>query len=202
VLSAARSRVSGCLGLARQVGTTAMLLEPAAESPAERVRLVCVPVADEPAQRTRESLEVGEVAVRQHAPMQDPEPDLDLVHPRRVERRVDEVEPSSMLLAQALPRLAAVDVEVVPDHVHLTGHAGGDRLHELEKLLGGPPLAHLDEDLAGRRRTCARSPTSVVCGRPRLAKFDTQAGSAPPLSARIRYSTKVCRPPFRAASSR
>jgi hypothetical protein len=61
-----------------------------------------------------------EAAVAQDAPLQDAEPDLDLVDPGSMQRRVDEVEAAAVLLVESCPAgVAAVgmQVEVVPDDV-------------------------------------------------------------------------------------
>src|SRR5689334_17887809 len=68
-------------------------IELAGEGPSEWMRLAPVPVRDETQHRCDQLGNGRERAVLEHASMQNAEPDLDLVYPRRVLRRVDEAEP-------------------------------------------------------------------------------------------------------------
>src|SRR5690349_24779644 len=103
--------------------------EVSAEGPSERVR-VAVPRRDVGADRRREMTLPGERGVPQHGTSEKAEPDLDLVHPRRVERCVDEAEASTVAIVECLPARAVVDVEVVPDDVDLPMRVLlGDLLH-------------------------------------------------------------------------
>src|SRR5882762_8066226 len=113
---------------------------------------VLVPMANE-AEHGGGQLGSGcERTVFEHATLQDAEPDLDLVHPRSMKRREDEVEPSAVALVELLPSRAAVDVEVVPNDVD-----GSLRvllrecLHEAQEILRTSPASTMGEHLAGAR---------------------------------------------------
>jgi hypothetical protein len=88
--------------------------EASAEDPAKRVRLVRVPVGDEAVDSADELVEVSEGGVLQHTSREDAEPDLDLIDPRRVQRRVEEAEATAMPEVERVPCCAVVDIEVVP----------------------------------------------------------------------------------------
>ena len=90
-----------------------MVREATAECPAERVRLEEVPVLDEAQDPLAQLGDVVELAVTEQPSLKDAKPDLDLVDPRRVQRRVDEVKASAVSAGELLPLLAVVDVEVV-----------------------------------------------------------------------------------------
>jgi hypothetical protein len=67
-----------------------VLNEVAGELPAERMRLVPVPVIDEASDSGFERQRVLEAAVAEDSAVKDGEPNLDLVEPGGVQRRVDE----------------------------------------------------------------------------------------------------------------
>jgi len=85
------------------------------------MRVVLVPVGDETVDALDEGRLAGEVSPTEYRTLHDPEPDLELVNPRGVLRGVDEVEAAAMRRVDFLPRLATVDVEVVPDDIDLAG---------------------------------------------------------------------------------
>jgi hypothetical protein len=90
------------------------------EGPAEGVRLGAIPMADEAEDVPSERGHALEAAVAQDAALKDAEPDLDLVDPRGMQRRVDEAEAISVLLVEPRPASVTsvvVQVEVVPDDV-------------------------------------------------------------------------------------
>src|SRR5690242_17212336 len=95
-----------------------MWVELAAEGPPKRVR-DAVPRGDIAANGGLELAAARERGVLQSGPRQQAEPDLDLVHPRRVLGGVDEVEASAVPLVEGFPARAMMDVEVVPDDVHV-----------------------------------------------------------------------------------
>src|SRR5687768_540883 len=64
--------------------------ESAREGPAEGARLGAIPMPDEAEDVMSKRSHALEAAVAQHTTLKDAEPDLDLVNPRRVQRRVDE----------------------------------------------------------------------------------------------------------------
>jgi hypothetical protein len=70
------------------------------ESPAEGARLATVPVPDETEDVVSEGRHALEAAVAQDASLQDAEPDLNLVDPRRMQRGVDKVEAVTVLLVE------------------------------------------------------------------------------------------------------
>src|SRR6187402_3114485 len=91
------------------------------ERPTERTCLRAVPVPDEPDDVLRESRHTVEAAVAQDATLKDAKPDLDLVDPGRMQRRVDEAESTTVFSIEPRPPPVAsvvVHVEIVPDHVH------------------------------------------------------------------------------------
>src|SRR6266568_2644220 len=108
-----------------------MMHELAAELPVEGMRLVLVPVSDETVDALDERRLAGKVSPTEYPTLHDPEPDFDLVDPRGVLRGVHEVEAAAMRRVELLPRLAKVDVEVVPDDMDVPGGVlTGDGLHE------------------------------------------------------------------------
>jgi hypothetical protein len=73
---------------------------------------------DEAQGRGVELLETVEDAVSKHAPLDEAEKQLDLIDPRRVDRRVVEVKPTSVPTVELRPPTVisvVVDVQVVPD---------------------------------------------------------------------------------------
>ena len=84
-----------------------MLREATAESPAEGVRLAPVPECDEGHDALDHLDGSGEIAVLENPPLEDAKPDFDLVDPRGVERRVDEMEAATVATVEAAPCLGA-----------------------------------------------------------------------------------------------
>src|ERR1700674_1044990 len=81
-----------------------------------------VPEADEAKDRAAQLANAIEAAVLEHAALEDREPDLDLVDPGRVNRRVHEMKAAAVPAVEARPAAVAavvVDVEIVPDDVDL-----------------------------------------------------------------------------------
>src|SRR5947209_11548764 len=123
-----------------------MVREAAAKSPAEGMGFEAIPVADEAEDGAGHLGGVGEVTVLENPAMKDGEPDLDLIHPRGVLGGVDEMESAAVALGESLPRLAIVDIEIVPDDIDVAGRiAASDRLHEGGQVIGRTPLANLTE---------------------------------------------------------
>jgi hypothetical protein len=129
----------------------------AGELPAERMRFVAVPVIDEASDCGFELQRVLEAAVAQDSSVKDGEPDLDLVEPGGVQRRVDECEALAVPGIELAPPTdlpVMVDVEVVPDHDDaLLRVAPREALHELHErgcvaMLDDPaeylPRAHIE----------------------------------------------------------
>ena len=81
-------------------------------------------------------------------------PNLDLVHPRGVLRRVGEMETPAMAGVEAQPAVVlpvVVNVEVVPDHVNLLrGVSARESLHEVDQRRGRPSRQHAPQNLARR----------------------------------------------------
>ncbi len=75
--------------------------ESSSEGPAKGMCLVSVPVTDETEHVAGDVLEALEVAVAKDAALKNAEPDLDLIDPGSVQRRVDEVERYPRLLDRA-----------------------------------------------------------------------------------------------------
>src|SRR5688572_6601388 len=112
-----------------------MMHEAAAELPVEGMSFVLVPVGHEAVDAVDQGGLAGEVPAAENPTLQDREPDLDLVHPRGVLRGVHEVESTTVLGVELLPRLAVVNIEVVPDDIHVTYRVlASDGLHELRQV--------------------------------------------------------------------
>src|SRR5436190_972071 len=93
-----------------------------APRPAKRVGLALVPVADEALDLVLLLVGRSEVTVANDPPVQDREPDLDLIHPRGVLRCVEDVVAPDVACVESRPSVVlavVVDVEIVPDHVDL-----------------------------------------------------------------------------------
>src|SRR5690606_38667041 len=125
--------------------------------PAKRMPLPAVPVLDETLNALGLRGRRGEVAVLEHAAVKDRKPDLDLVHPRRVLRRVHEAKSTTMPRVELLPAVVlpvVVDVEVVPPVVDLLARIpAGERVHERAERVGTamwhhpaehPPRLHIE----------------------------------------------------------
>jgi hypothetical protein len=85
--------------------------------------LVTVPLGHEAEHGVPQVLGAGEVSVLQDSALQQGEPDLDLVDPRRVNRRVDEVKAVAVAFVEPGPPLVlavVVDIEVIPDDIDLS----------------------------------------------------------------------------------
>lgn len=119
--------------------------------------LVLIPVVDEAAHPAGLDLGRREIAVLEDAALKDREPDLDLVHPGRMLRRVHEVEAATVAPVEARPALVGaiiMDIEVVPDHVDgLARVATGQFVHEGHQCVGASvrndapenaPTAHVE----------------------------------------------------------
>src|SRR5579864_1855477 len=92
--------------------------ESPSEGPAERARLGTIPMSDEAQDVLRERGHALEAAVAQKTSLKDAEPDLDLIDPGGMQRRVDEAKAISVLPVESRPAGVAsvvVQVEVVPD---------------------------------------------------------------------------------------
>jgi len=97
---------------------------------------------DEAADLVDELLDRLERPVLQDALVQNSKPDLDLVQPRSMDRRVHELEASTVSGVELLPSLAVMDVEIVPNDVHRpTGDGSCERFHELHQVVGLPRWA-------------------------------------------------------------
>jgi len=126
-----------------------MLPETAAECPAERMRLVTIPVFDEPLDLRAKCVAAAEFAIPDHSPLENGKPQLNLVHPGSVLRREDEIEPCSMPPIERFPSFPSVNVEVVPDDENFSlGVTPRNRLHELVEVLRGSASATLSEYLS------------------------------------------------------
>lgn len=127
------------------------MAETAPERPAKRFGSPVV-VADEALDGLSKHTGAGEVAVLEQLPLQDGEPQLDLVDPGGVLWCVDEREPSAVPAVEARPPLVfsvVVSVEVVPDHDDaFVGVPIRHCLHERDQVLGCPLVVHPCEDLA------------------------------------------------------
>src|SRR3954470_5063933 len=104
------TRRSGCVRLREGLPPVST------KSPSKRVRLDVVPMGDECLNAFLKLGQRTERAVPEHPTGENAEPDLDLVYPRRVQRRVNEPEAVAMPLIEFLPTSTGVDVEIVPDN--------------------------------------------------------------------------------------
>jgi len=134
-----------------RVDATRGLNEIARELPAKRVCFVAIPVADEPKDGGLDFSGTVEAAVPQNAPLKDGEPDLDLVDPRRMQRRVHELEAPSVPSVESAPPVVLpllVNVEIVPDHDDaLSGVVARNGLQKPGERVGVTSLDHLSEHL-------------------------------------------------------
>src|SRR5580700_181980 len=140
------------------------------EGPAEGARLGTVPVSDETEDIASERGDALEAAVAQDTALKDAEPDLDLIDPRGMQRRVDEAEAMSVLLVEPRPACVAsvvVQVEVVPDDVDTSAFVAlREPVHEGQKCtrVAVPNDATEDftrADVEGREQR-ARPATTVL----------------------------------------
>jgi len=116
----------------------------------EGAGLVTVPMADEAEHVVRERLYALEAAVAQDAALKDAEPNLDLVNPRSVQRRVDEAKPATVLFVEASPAIVApfaMQIEV-DDVDAATLVPLRDRVHERQQRVGVAATNDAAEDLA------------------------------------------------------
>src|SRR5712692_3320624 len=126
-----------------------MLPETATECPAERVRLVAVPVLDELLDAGCQLFSAGELPVPNYPSLQNAKPDFDLVGPGGVLGRKDEMEPPSMPRIERFPRLSYVDVEIVPNDEDISLRVAlRNLLHEFVQVFGGSPTAALTKHLS------------------------------------------------------
>src|SRR5882724_12568083 len=139
----------------RRIALCGAAFEPSAEDPAERMRLVRGPMSDEAVDGASQLVEGSEGAVLQHTTREDAEPDLNLVDPRRVQRRVEESEAIAMTEVERLPCRAVMDVEVVPDDGDVARRVLlSDALHEAHQVDRLASLGALTEHVAGVRIEC------------------------------------------------
>ena len=111
-----------------------------------------VPVIDEVDHCFDEDLERVEDSVAQHSPLKNAEEQLHLIDPRGVDWRVVEVEAGAVTLVEvrlALVRAIMVNIEVIPNHMHLLiGVDGGHLVHELHQVISGAPFACFGVDVS------------------------------------------------------
>ena len=134
-----------------RVDATRGLNEISRELPAKRVCFVAIPVADEPEDGGLDISGTVEAAMPQNAALKDGEPDLDLVDPRRMQRRVHELEAPSVPSVESAPPVVLtllVNVEIVPDHDDaLSGVVARHGLQKPCERVGVTSFDHLSEDL-------------------------------------------------------
>jgi len=130
------------------------LREVAGERPAERASGE-IPEADEAEDRRAKCGHAGEASVLENPTMEDGKPDLDLVDPRGVNWRVDEMKAPSMPAIETRPAaivILAVDIEIVPDDVDLlVGIPLGDGLEKGHQRVRSAALDDMAEDSAAPR---------------------------------------------------
>lgn len=94
-----------------------------------------------------------EAAVAQNAALKDTEPDLDLIDPGGMQRRVDEAKARSVRLIEPRPAGVApvvVQIEIVPDDVDTAVFVVlGERAHEGQQCTRVAVRNDATEDLTG-----------------------------------------------------
>jgi len=108
------------------------------ERPPERVLGLSVPVCHEGRNRRTELLKAPEVSVAQASPLQDPEPEFDLVNPRGVNECVVKAKTILMTRIEPLPALSLVNTQIVPHHMDDPGNPLGHLFHERFQIVPGP----------------------------------------------------------------
>src|SRR5579871_6427761 len=94
-------------------GSSRHIHESPREGPTEGPRFGPIPMADEAEDIPSERWDALEAAVAEDPALEDAEPDLDLVDPRGMQRRVDEAEAMPVLAVEARPaRVAPVVLQV------------------------------------------------------------------------------------------
>src|ERR1700722_6746442 len=127
-------------------------LEPPSEPPAEGMRLHVVPVRQEALDGTNEVRGPWEGRVLEDSTSDDAEPDLHLIDPGGVQRGEEESEAPAVPADEGLPRVAAVNVQVVPDHGDVAGRVHScDPLHEAHQIDSLPGYRALAYDVASVR---------------------------------------------------
>lgn len=111
-----------------------------------------VPVVNEQMNAPGQVAGVLEVAVSKESTLDDGEPDLDLIHPRSVDRREDEMEPIAVASVEFRPAFVGavfVCIKVVPDDIDVALRIlPGQGLHELDSLVRGALGNDTPEDFA------------------------------------------------------
>lgn len=121
-------------------------MEPTTKLPAKRMRFVSVPVRDERHDPSGEVGHADKAAMGDDPALEYGEPDLDLVDPRGVDRRVHETKTTTVAFVELEPSIIAtivMSVEVVPDDVDLAlwGESPGQLVHERNQVGRGSLLA-------------------------------------------------------------
>jgi hypothetical protein len=148
-----------------RVDATRSLNEIARELPAERVCFVLIPVTNEPKHGGLDVSCTIKAAISQNAPLEDGEPNLDLIQPRCMQRRVHEIEATAVSSVESAPPVVLallVNVEVVPDdNDALSRIMARDGLQKAYERIRVASHDHLSEHLPGahierpEQRTCA-----------------------------------------------
>lgn len=127
-------------------GASVSLRESTVERPVERACFESVPMRDERLDDSCELRTRGKTRVSEHSALEDREPELDLIDPRGVNRRVEKFKPTAVALVEPHPSLVAavvMDVEIVPDNDDAsTGMATRDRI---EKAHDGGRIAVVND---------------------------------------------------------
>src|SRR5580658_302482 len=162
-----------------RIASSGSAFEPASEGPPKGMGFVLVPVANKALDDADEFGGRWEGAVFEDAASQKAEPDLHLVHPRRVQRRVEEAESSSVALVEGVPRGTPMNIEIVPDDGEVAGRVPSrDAPHKAHQVVGLALNGALADDLpgmgieGGKKRPCAvttifelAAPRLAACGR-------------------------------------
>ena len=119
----------------------------------ERMTVSLVPAVDEGEKAVSEIFFGGEVAMAKAAAADDREEDLNLVHPRCVQRCVEELELAAVPFVERGPTAlgpVVVDVQIVPDHDDPLGITVmlRDPFHEGHEVVCATGLATVGEDLS------------------------------------------------------
>jgi hypothetical protein len=148
----------------------------AGEGPVKRLPLAAVPDSDEFQHPPFEVAHVAEVTMAKHTTGEQRKPQLDLIAPTGVNRRVVKMETATVALVEFRDVLAVVGVEVIPHDVHsLSGIVTGQSLQIRQHFLFGPPPGQVTEDIsrvqvegrgeaAGSLAPVFKFPAAGLCG--------------------------------------
>jgi len=116
------------------------------EFPAKRVRFVSVPESNETHDSVFEFASIVEAAIPQNSPLENRKPDLDLIDPGSMYRRINELESTVVPSIESAPTVVfafLVDIQVVPNNKYTP--IGVQSSNQLEKPHDRPGISPLDD---------------------------------------------------------